>query len=159
MNIAFTVDASGAITDLNTIKTNSNANVQSTIQRLVIELTNKVKANKLSGSVLKVRTGRLRNSVHYKTEKFGNLVVGTVDTNVKYAGVHEYGFNGSVAVKAHMRTIKEAFGKPITSRSITIGAFSRRMNMPERSFMRTALAEMKDKVYSDIEQAMDRSIV
>jgi hypothetical protein len=36
-----------------------------------------------------------------------------VGTNVEYARPHEYGFNGTVTVKEHLRLVKKAFGKSL----------------------------------------------
>jgi len=77
------------------------------------------------------------------------LIIGT---NVAYANVHQFGFKGSVsqAVKAHTRTISQAWGKPISPRSVAVSAHSRtiKQNIPARPFLmlqdadRTALATM-----------------
>ena len=47
--------------------------------------------DKMSGKVLKVRTGRLRSSVTSRVESAGGDIVGRVGSNVVYAPVHEYG--------------------------------------------------------------------
>jgi phage gpG-like protein len=121
-----------------------------------IKLTNHIKSGKLSGQVLKVRTGRLRNSIHNVNTENENGFKSIVKTDVKYAAVHEYGFSGSVSVKAHMRTIKQAFGKSIAPTTILIGGHSRSVNMPERSFMRSALNDIKDNLFRDINEAVKR---
>jgi len=128
------------------------------IQLLTIKLTNKVKNDKLSGQVLNVRTGRLRNSIHSKVEHTPNAIKGIVQTNVKYAAVHEYGFKGSVTVKAHLRTIKQAFGKPIAPTSVQIGSFTRTANFPQRSFLRSSLQDMRQEALTEITNAIRRVI-
>ena len=41
-----------------------------------------------------------------------------------------------VTVKAHQRTIREAFGKPLASPvTFDVPSFSRQMNMPKREFL------------------------
>jgi phage gpG-like protein len=55
---------------------------------------------------LNVRTGRLRGSVRAtRPEIKGQRVETSIGTNVVYAGVHEYGFKGTVQVRAFERTI------------------------------------------------------
>jgi phage gpG-like protein len=117
------------------------AAVHVAIQRLSITLENKVK-DKLNGQVLKVRTGRLRNSITNAVQTQGQQVTGIVSTAVSYARVHEYGFTGTEQVGAHLRLIKQAWGKPITPREISVRAHSRKVNLPARSFLRSALREM-----------------
>lgn len=55
---------------------------------------------------LNVRTGRLRGSVRASRADIGGESVRTsIGTNVVYAGVHEYGFKGTVQVQAFSRPI------------------------------------------------------
>jgi len=51
-----------------------------------------IQERKLSGQVLRVRTGRLRSSVTNKVKRIGKTsVVGVIGTNVVYARAHEFG--------------------------------------------------------------------
>lgn len=83
--------------------------ITESIGRLVLKLQRKVMQEKLSGQVLKVRTGTLRRSIDQRLVTDNGAVTGVVSTNVKYGKVHEYGFEGSVqqSVKAHLRRSKE----------------------------------------------------
>jgi phage gpG-like protein len=129
------------------------------IAELTISLLTKVKAEKLRGQVLKVRDGRLWRSINQRvTGKGTNAVTGTVGTNVVYAGVHEYGFNGVVSVKEHLRMQKMAWGKSIFPKQVTVRAHQMHMNMPERSFLRSALAEMRPEILEQIKQAVDQGL-
>lgn len=124
------------------------------VNRITIKLTNYIKSDKLTGQVLKVRTGRLRNSIHSKVEVNNNLITGKVQTNVKYAKVHEYGFSGNVTIRAHLRNIKQAFGKQIAPKTIQIGSYTRKAIFPQRSFLRSALSDMKAEIKQEIRQAL-----
>ncbi len=77
-------------------------------------------------------TGMLRQSVHSVAS--GNKV--EVGTNKIYAGIHQFGFSGSVTVGKHTRTIDRAFGKalkqPVT---FEVDAFERLVNMPARPYL------------------------
>jgi phage gpG-like protein len=129
------------------------------IERLTVKLQNKVKADKLSGQVLKVRTGRLRNSIARDVISEGPMVTGMVSTPVVYARPHEFGFSGTVAVREHMRTIKQAFGRPIDPVEATVRAHSMKMNLPERSFLRSSLDEMEaaGTIRGEMEAAVERA--
>jgi hypothetical protein len=81
--------------------------VRQVVQALGIELQRKVKAEKLSGQVLNVRTGRLRRSINEETHDAGDVVESTVGTPVVYGRFWELGFDGVEQVKAHTAT---AFG-------------------------------------------------
>lgn len=112
--------------------------------RIVLRLLTKVKLEKLSGQVLKVRTGRLRRSINQRVDASGDLITGSVGTNVDYGRKWELGFKGTESVQQHMRTIKQAFGKPLKGgpKQISVRAHTRRVNLPERSFLRSALQEL-----------------
>lgn len=127
---------------------------------LDLQLEAKVK-NKLSGAVLQVKTGALRRSIFSTVEDQGNAVYGVVASSgdVKYAAIHEFGFSGTEAVKAHVRQISQAFGKPLKNAiAVQVRAFDRKMDMPQRSFLRSSLAEMKDAITQGLQQAVREAV-
>ena len=129
------------------------------IGRCVLKLQRMVTRDKLSGQVLKVRTGTLRRSIDQVVEDDGNQVTGIVSTNVKYAAAHEYGFQGTVDVRDSLRRSKEQFslrkltksgleskaslGKWAGKGEIVVRAHSRQVSIPERSFLRSALRDLE----------------
>jgi phage gpG-like protein len=124
------------------------------VQRLAIDIQGYVKTDKLSGQVLHVRTGTLRRSINQSVKQDGKRVLGVVGTNVKYARAHEYGFSGTVDVKAHLRTISQAFGRPLaTPATQNIRAYSRKVNLPERSFLRSAIKDFEPKILERLRAA------
>ncbi|CAJ6333803.1 Mu-like prophage protein gpG [Burkholderia pseudomallei] len=130
-----------------------NALVQR-VQRLVIALQVHVVADKLSGQVLNVRTGRLRRSVNQAVTTTDTTIIGVVSTPVEYAPPNEYGFRGVVTVKEHLRQVTQAFGKPLTTPvTATVREHPMKMNLPERSFLRTALADQRDDILHGIREA------
>lgn len=136
------------------ITPNVRTALQKQVQRLTIQLQIHVVRDKLQGQVLNVRTGRLQRSISQTVTSDATSVTGVVSTAVKYARAHEYGFSGTVNVKEHLRTITQAFGKelkePVTS---TVKAHSMKMNLPERSFLRSALADQREAIVQGIQQA------
>lgn len=134
-------------------------NVGQAIGRLVLTLMRNVKADKLSGQVLNVKTGRLRRSINAKTTDLaGDHPSGSVGTNVVYARPHEYGFDGTVNVKSHVRNIKQAFGRSITPVAVTVNGYARKVHIPEHSFLRSALAELEPTIQSEINSAVKEAI-
>lgn len=129
------------------------------IQRIVLRLQRHVVADKLSGQVLNVKTGRLRRSINQAVEGKGTAEVsGTVGTNVVYARAFELGYSGPEAVKAHMRQMNVAFGKPVKNpREIQVGAFTRHVDIKQRSFLRSALEDMTPQIRLDLAAAVKRA--
>lgn len=129
--------------------------VATAVDRLSLELLTKVKAQKLSGQVLKNRTGTLRRSINRAMQQGDGKIQASVGTNIAYAKVHEFGFHGTEQVKAHLRMMKVAFGREVMNpRQIEVKAFTRQVNLPERSFLRSALREMESQIKEQISLAV-----
>jgi hypothetical protein len=99
------------------------------ITRLGIDLQRKVQQDKLGGQMLMDRTGTLQSSIDLRIDQSAGSVSATVFTNSKYARAQEYGFSGTVNVRASVRRIKKAFGRPIAERTISVRSHSRRMDL------------------------------
>ena len=129
--------------------------VVTAVDRFVLDLASKVKAEKLSGQLLNVRTGRLRRSIHKELFDEGTTVRGIVGTNVEYARVHEYGYAGPETVRAHLRTITQAWGLPLKDgpRQVQVSEHTRQVNISEKAYLRSALREMEARFARDIERA------
>lgn len=116
------------------------------VTRLTIALQAKVKAEKLTGQVLHVRTGRLRRSINTRIRETSTSVVGQVGTNVPYARVHEYG--GVVTVREHVRAVTQVFGRPVAPTTAVVRAHT--ATYPARSFLRSALREMQPTIIATL---------
>lgn len=124
------------------------------VTALDLKLEAKVK-QKLSGEVLNVRTGALRRSIFGKVEDEPTRVVGKVASSgdVKYAAIHEFG--GKTAAHeivakngqalAFMMGGKQVFFKKVNHPGST---------MPERSFLRSSLSDMKSEILEGLRQAV-----
>lgn len=137
--------------DLNLTRARLLADLKREITRAAIDVQAEVKANKLTGQALNVRSGRLRRSINYRTKETSTGVEATVGTNVEYARVHEFGFRGTVSVKDHMRKSKNGMRSMVRSHL-------RRVDLPERSFLRSTLREMRGEIESRIAQAIGQAI-
>jgi phage gpG-like protein len=152
------------------------------MNRLTIMVQARVK-QKLSGEVLHVRTNNLRSSINREVRVVGSEIQGVVGTNVEYAAVHEYGFDGMVSVRAHLRQLRERgrmklfktsgheqFGIWKNVRGAKTGkvaqvrgwfndrqgqsSFLRHMRVPERSFLRTSLKEFEPVINIELQRAL-----
>ena len=133
---------------------------QVSMARLVLQLTRKIKKDKLSGQVLKNRTGTLRRSISPSVSASGTAVTGTVGTNVEYASIHEFGGRTpahdifpkrgrALAFRASWGPGQGKEGKVVFAHVHHPGSV-----FPERSFMRTALNEMKPEILAEFEKAI-----
>jgi hypothetical protein len=122
---------------------------------LAQQLESKIKDDKLGGQILEPRSGALRDSI---SVALADGSANVFSRGVKYAVAQEYGFSGAETVAAHSRLIKEAFGKAISPKTIFVRSYSRRMNQPERSFMRSALQEMQDDIRTALTEAVEEGL-
>lgn len=144
---------------LRRVGTEVDSAAKASIGRLALRLQANVMSKKLTGQVLKVRTGTLRRSITQAVVSDGQSVTGVVSTNVVYAAKHEYGFNGAETVKAHLRKVKMAWGKPLkTPVMANVGSFTRNVKYPPRSFLRSALRELEPAVQAEFSQSLKAAI-
>lgn len=80
-------------------------------------------------------TSRLQRSVPASSRSGEDFV--ELGTNVEYAKRHQFGFVGQVNVKGHTRKIKQAFGKPITPKTISVKPYSYIAVTTPRQFLPT----------------------
>lgn len=120
------------------------------ISRAVLMVARRSK-EKLSDQVLHVRTGRLRRSITTKVDNDSGGVVGSVGTVVKYGRVHEFGFDGAVSIREHLRRAK-------SGKEFSVRAHSRHVHLPERSFLRSALHEVEPDIRAQLETEMNKAL-
>lgn len=119
--------------------------------------------SKRGPQTLGVVTNRLRSSIRAeKASLHGDIILTSIGSNVAYAGVHEFGIDETVTVRAHTRRVfkfvqgaatevtfdpktgKISRGKvkgKRTSDEINVKEHKRHMQMPARSYIRRTLQE------------------
>ena len=120
---------------------------------LAIQLADRVR-RKLSGEVLNVRSGALRASIFEDVSSDATSVIGKIASSgdVKYAGIHEYG--GVIPAHEILPNKKKALMFVIGGKTV----FAARVQMPdvtmpERSFLRSSLAELKPAIVEGLREA------
>ena len=115
---------------------------------------------KLSGGVLQSRTGALRDSILATISASASGVSAAIGSDLPYAAFQEYGFQGIETVSAHLRTIKQAFGRPLRSGSerIAVSTYDRKVDYPAHSFLRSALADREPEIMSGLETAVSEAV-
>lgn len=131
--------------------------VAKAIEAGAIDLVATIKDKKLSGQVLKTRSGRLRRSINYRMGSSPEPEA-FVGTNVSYARAHEFGVSMDEQVRAHMRAVKQAFGKPLGQPVlVNVRAHQRRESLPERSFLRSAFTESRVAIEQRVIKAIQEA--
>jgi hypothetical protein len=127
------------------------------VTQLMNQLSRRIVETKLSGQVLKVRTGVLRGSVHALPTTFqGTSIVGGVEAAAGpsfYGRFHEYGAKPHeiMAVKARaLRFLRD--GREVYAARVM------HPGLPVRAFMAPSLAESAESIQTDLQNALDRAI-
>jgi len=135
-----------------------NTGLVRTVTKLGLDLQRRVQQDGLSGQTLAVRSGLRKSTIDLSLEQSGDYVTATISSGSEYAHADEFGFTGTVDVRAGLRRVKEAFGRPTSEKLINTRAHSRRMALPERSFLRSALEEMGSAIRDEVEAAVREAL-
>lgn len=126
--------------------------------QLAIQLEAHVKRDKLDGQVLNVRSGDLSRSIAHEVTQSENSVIARVFSggNVPYAAIHEYG--GRTA--PHDIYPKDA--EALFFRMGGHDVFAKVVHhpgsqMPQRSYMRSALNDYREQIIEGIESAVQEA--
>ena len=138
------------------------------LHAVVARLEAYVKGGKLTGQALHVRTGALRRSIGGVVTESGDTIEGRVGIfggpTLPYGRAHEFGFEGIVTVKEHLRHIKKQTGsfgrgeKRFATGVTTVRAHTAHLRIPERSFLRSALAELGPAATQVIADAVNEAV-
>lgn len=118
--------------------------LQRKMEGTTIDLANYIVTQKLNGQVLQHRSGALKRSINRNVTANGLEILGRVFSSgdVKYAAIHEYG--GVITPKNASALRFQIDGKWVHAKKVT---------MPERSFMRSSLAENKAQIIAGLQKA------
>jgi hypothetical protein len=133
--------------------------LRTAIKEESIDLSTYIKSQKLSGQVLKTKTTHLRDSITFlePVENENSIVGGVGSSGGKmaiYGRVHEYG--GVFHIAEYERTCAKVFGRDVTPHLITVSAHD--AHYPERSFMRSGLADRTPSIKAALEKAVQDGI-
>lgn len=119
---------------------------------------------KVSGGVLKVRTGRLRRSIHTNLERGPTSSYATVGTNVSYARILEMG--GTIhhpGGTAYLIDRASGMARFIPNADPLAASLPRTrahdIPIPEHSFLRSALREKRPKIIEDLRAAATQAML
>lgn len=155
MSVTITVQSEEAEVRLRAAGQDALGRVREAMDRAMATLQAHVKADKLSGQVLKNRTGTLRRSINRRVEVRGLTVEGLVGTNVEYARRHEYGFDGTENVRSFTRLQTHVFGRELAEPfEVVVQAFTRHARTLERPFLRPALADLRNEILTELGRAV-----
>jgi hypothetical protein len=135
-----------------------NSGLLNAVTKLGIDLQRSVQQDELSGQMLAARSGSLKSSIELRVDQSATAVRASVFTENAYARAHEFGFAETVDVRASLRRITQVFGRPISVKMINVRAHSRRIDLPERSFLRSALEDMAPAIRDQVDASLRETV-
>lgn len=155
MSIQALIDATNVKNKLNgsSVRLLSQLRRELTIQ--TGKLANYIKSAKLSGQVLKNRTGNLRNSIVPKVGESGAVLTGTVfvDSTAPYGRYQEYGAHIPERIPVKAKALRwYAGGSPVFAMR------ARAFTLPPRPFMGPSLDEKQAEITSALRDAINTAV-
>lgn len=124
------------------------------ITTLGIELQRKLQ--ELTGQTLVARSGSYGSSTSLQLDQSDDRIAATVSRDSAYAHAHGY---GAVGVGANLRRITKAFGRPRPRKAINVRSDRRRIDVPKRSFLSSALEDMDPAIRDEVEAALREALM
>jgi phage gpG-like protein len=148
------LDAGKLIANLDAAPAQVIAAVEVKMRSITINLQKHVINDKLHGQVLQQRTGKLARSIQQDSHTDGDVVIGEVFSagDVKYAGIHEHGGTTPAHDIVPNKADALAFmmgGKMVFARIVHHPG----SKIPERSFLRSSLADQAAEITEGLKQA------
>lgn len=133
------------------------------VKTLAIDLEGYIKVNKLDGQVLNRVTGALSRSINNRVDAVAGAVWGLVFSagDVKYAAIHEYGgvIHSPGGTAYFMKEDGMAqFVSNAAAKDDMLRTKPHNITMPERSFMRTGLADKAASISLGMKEAIIQGI-
>jgi hypothetical protein len=125
------------------------------ITTLGIELQRKIQEGELTGQTVAARSGPLRSSTSLQLDQNDDRIAATVSGDSEYVHAHRY---GTVDVRANLRRITKAFGRPAPGKAISVHSYRRRPDIPEQSFLHSALDDMDPAIRDEVEAALREAL-
>ncbi|MDZ5648956.1 hypothetical protein [Nitrospirillum sp. BR 11828] len=86
------------------------------------------------------------------------VTVDAASSAAAYAAFQEYGFHATESVRAHLRTITQAFGRSISPVSVPVHAYDRRVDYDGHPFLAPTLADHTDSMRAALADAIGAAV-
>jgi hypothetical protein len=128
------------------------------ITTLGLELQRNVQQNELTGQTLAARSASIESNTSLQIDQSGDRIAATVTGGSAYTDAREYSVSGAVDIGANLRRRKKAFARPVARKAISIRPYFRRIDVPERSFLQSALEDMDPAIRDEVEAALREAL-
>lgn len=155
MSLTARVDGSGVQRRLNGTSPKVFTAIRRELEKQTGMLANYVRAEKLSGQVLKNRSGNLRNAVQNDVTASGPILTGIVfvDNTAPYGAYQEYGASIPERVPVNAKALRWYVGG-----SPVFAMRAKAFVLPPRPFMAPSLTEKSPSIKAALQASSDAAI-
>lgn len=158
MITAYLVGDEHALARLRTIPGAVNSSLARAIASLGIDLQRKIQQEEFSAQRRAAHSASPRSSFDLSIDQSASGITATVSAGVSYAGSRDSSLDRAANVRAGLQRVKMAFRRPISQGGADLRAHRRRMDLPERSFLRSVLEDMAQAIRDEVEAAVREPI-
>jgi len=154
------IEASGALARLEAMPQALHAALAAQADALRLQLQERVKDDKLSGQVLRARTGSLRDSIasDIVDENGGIAVIVRSSGALKYAAIQEFGGKTAahdiIPSKAKVLAFVSGGGAQVFAKLVHHPGST----IPARPYLRSSLADMKSHIIESLNAAVVKAL-
>jgi hypothetical protein len=122
-----------------------------------MELQRNIQENELTGQTLAPRSGSLTSSNSPQIYQSDDRIAATVSSGSEYTHAREYGL-GAADVGANLRRMTKGFRRRIPRKASSLPSYRRRIDVPEPSFLHSALEDMDPAIRDEVEAALREAL-
>jgi hypothetical protein len=124
------------------------------IAQLGIDLQRKIQETELADRMLSARSKSFERNVGLQIDESSDRIAATVSGDDEDASARGKHSDRKVDPSASLRHKRKAFRLAIAERRIDMRSYPRRIELPERAFLRSALEDMEPEIRSNLEEAL-----
>jgi len=143
---------------LRSIPDTVNTSLVPAITKLGVDLQRKIQEGAPGAQLLAARFRSLHSSIDLQIDQSADGVTATLLRDSGYARTGGYGSIGRVGVKNSLRQIKDTFRRPRSGKAVSVQSHSPKMDVPEHSFLRSALEEIEPAIREEVEAALNQAV-
>ncbi len=110
------------------------------------------------GGQLRSRARPPNSRTDLRVEQSGGTITAKVRADLQNAAAREHGLSGTANVRASLRHKRGAFVRPVAKKAIGAPAGDHGPDLPEGSFLRSALDSMTPAVRDEVEATLEEAV-
>jgi hypothetical protein len=128
------------------------------ITGLGIDLQRKLQETELGDQILATRSWSFEPNLSVQIDEGSDRIAANVASDNQFPLARGYRPDSTAHPRGNLRRIKNTLARPISEKTIEIRSFRRRMDIPECSFLHSALEAMDPEIRDNVEDALREAL-